>query len=369
MPGPDARQIEEAIEHAKRLTREGRLLEADHLFRSVLASRPNHFDANYLLGILKMQQGRPQEAIELLTVAARIKPNSPEVQASLGAALLALDRPAEALQHYERVIALKPAKASAHNNRGVALSRLGRHHEAIASYQRTLALSPTHVAALFNNADSLARVNRDQEALANYDRVLAVQPDHVEALNKRGDLLRKLGRDSEKSSDHKARSFDPNIIGGLHEPGAEAALDNRSASLVENGEQTRQVNLTNTSDRERLTPAAISAIVRLSSFWKLTGAETRALLGGMSERSFARLKSGGWSGTLTQDELTRISALIGIFKGLHVLFSQPLADEWPKLANKGPLFRGATPVTAMIEGGIPAIIATRRYIDALRGGA
>jgi hypothetical protein len=88
----------------------------------------------------------------------------------------------------------------------------------------------------------------------------------------------------------------------------------------------------------------------------------------MSERSFARLKAQDWSGSLSQDELTRVSALTGIFKGLHLLFSNPLADEWPKLPNKGPLFHGATPVRTMIEGGIPAMIATRRYVDALRGG-
>lgn len=160
-----------------------------------------------------------------------------------------------------------------------------------------------------------------------------------------------------------------NDVGGFHESRPEAMLDDRGAWGPETRERTRDANLANASVRVRLTPAAVSAIVRLSSFWQLTGAETRGLLGGMSERSFARLKSGDWSGTLSQDELTRVSALIGIFKGLHGLFSDPLADEWPKLPNKGPLFRGATPVGAMIEGGIPAIIATRRYVDALREGA
>jgi hypothetical protein len=108
--------------------------------------------------------------------------------------------------------------------------------------------------------------------------------------------------------------------------------------------------------------------MRLSSIWKLTGPETCALIGGMSERSFARLKAGTRSGAFGQDELTRVSALTGIYKGLHLLFSEPLADQWPKLPNAGPLFKGATPISAMITGGIPAMIASRRYIDALRGG-
>jgi hypothetical protein len=71
---------------------------------------------------------------------------------------------------------------------------------------------------------------------------------------------------------------------------------------------------------------------------------------------------------LSQDQLTRVSALIGIFKGLHLLFADDMADRWPRLSNKGPLFNRVTPIQAMIEGGIPRMIEVRRYIDAVRGG-
>jgi hypothetical protein len=63
-----------------------------------------------------------------------------------------------------------------------------------------------------------------------------------------------------------------------------------------------------------------------------------------------------------------VSALIGIYKGLHLLFADSMADRWPRLANKGPLFNRETPIQAMIEGGIPHMIEVRRYIDAVRGG-
>ena len=149
----------------------------------------------------------------------------------------------------------------------------------------------------------------------------------------------------------------------------EMALKKKAVPLsARSAELSQPPNLADPKIRERLTPAATEAIMRLSSIWKLTGAETCALMGGMSERSFARLKAGTRSGAFSQDELTRVSALTGIYKGLHLLFSDPLADQWPKLANAGPLFNGATPIGAMITGGIPAMVASRRYIDALRGG-
>jgi hypothetical protein len=127
-------------------------------------------------------------------------------------------------------------------------------------------------------------------------------------------------------------------------------------------------NLADRATRARLTPVAAAGITRLAEIWHLTGAEIGALLGGVSDRTWFRMKRGEWSGTLSQDTLTRISALIGIFKGLRLLFSAPLCDEWVRLPNKGPLYRGRRPVDAMVEGGIPKILEVRRHIDALRGG-
>jgi hypothetical protein len=79
------------------------------------------------------------------------------------------------------------------------------------------------------------------------------------------------------------------------------------------------------------------------------------------------MKKREWSGTLSQDTLTRISALLGIFKGLRLLFSKPLSDEWVRLPNQGPLYGGRRPLDTMI-GGIPKMLEVRRHIDALRGG-
>ncbi len=127
-------------------------------------------------------------------------------------------------------------------------------------------------------------------------------------------------------------------------------------------------NLADAATRERLTPAAVDGVVRLSEIWRLTSAEICALLGGVSERTWFRMKKGEWPGALSQDTLTRVSALIGVFKGLRLLFSEPLSDEWVRLPNKGPLYGGRRPLDAMIEGGIPKMLEVRRYIDALRGG-
>jgi len=120
-------------------------------------------------------------------------------------------------------------------------------------------------------------------------------------------------------------------------------------------------------DRRRMTPAAVKAVLRLVDAWGCGNAEGAALLG-VSESTWDRMKAGRWTGTLSQDQLTRASALIGTFKGLRLLFADGMADRWPRLPNRGPIFDRVSPVQAMIVGGIPRMLETRQYIDALRGG-
>ena len=59
---------------------------------------------------------------------------------------------------------------------------------------------------------------------------------------------------------------------------------------------------------------------------------------------------------------------MGLYKGLHLLFWESLTDEWVRRANTEDIFAGATPLDYMIAGGIPTMLETRNYVDALRGG-
>ncbi len=127
-------------------------------------------------------------------------------------------------------------------------------------------------------------------------------------------------------------------------------------------------NLADPLVREHLTPSSVGGMVKLAEFWRLSSAEVCGLMGVDSERTWFRMKKGEWTGTLSQDQLTRVSAMVGLFKGLRLLFSLPLADEWVRLPNKGSLFNGQRPIDVMIAGGIPTMIEVRSYVDALRGG-
>jgi hypothetical protein len=116
-----------------------------------------------------------------------------------------------------------------------------------------------------------------------------------------------------------------------------------------------------------LSAVAVKALGRIAAAWGLTGEQAAALLG-VSPATWDRMRAGRWAGHLSQDQLTRASALTGLYKGLHLLFADAMADRWPGLPNRNPLFGGASPVAAMIAGGIPHMIEARRHVDAMRGG-
>ena len=119
-------------------------------------------------------------------------------------------------------------------------------------------------------------------------------------------------------------------------------------------------------DRERLSSVALKAYLNLAERWGLSNPESASLLG-VSGSTWDRIK-GGKRPTLNQDQLTRISAAVGIYKGLRLLFADDMSERWPSLENTGPLFRKQTPIAVMIHGGIPKMLEVRQYIDAVRGG-
>ena len=127
------------------------------------------------------------------------------------------------------------------------------------------------------------------------------------------------------------------------------------------------VDLSRKDNRVRLSRAAVKGLLGLARHWQLRDDDARALLGGMSNGSFYALKSHG-AKTLDEDQLTRISLLIGIFKALNILYSLKLADAWMTLPNTNPMFAGDSPLNYAKRGGIPALLRVRQLLDARRGG-
>src|ERR1700688_3148430 len=126
-------------------------------------------------------------------------------------------------------------------------------------------------------------------------------------------------------------------------------------------------DLGDAATRGRLSKPAIVAFFALADKWDLRNEDAMGLLDGISHGRYYELKKNR-KGLLSQDELTRISLLIGVFTALNILFSQRLANQWPSRPNSNAMFNNAPPLQLLVRGGVPAMIGVRRLLDSRRGG-
>ena len=139
-------QLNDAVDHH----RAGRLIEAEEIYRQILAAEPDYPYALCLLGTIAQATGEYDQAVELISRAIAVKPDYADAYANLGIALMPLLRNEEALASFDNALALNPNHAVAHSNKGVSLKSLGRLEDAIDSYRKAIALNPDFAEAHYN---------------------------------------------------------------------------------------------------------------------------------------------------------------------------------------------------------------------------
>src|SRR5689334_16862764 len=104
------------------LQQQGRLIEAEYFYESVLREAPKEPNALHLLGVVACQTGRTERGVELIAKSIKIDPGFAVAHDNLGLWLRALGRFEDALASHNKAIALKPDFAEAHLKRGHALT-------------------------------------------------------------------------------------------------------------------------------------------------------------------------------------------------------------------------------------------------------
>ncbi|MEO8301028.1 MAG: tetratricopeptide repeat protein [Rhizomicrobium sp.] len=208
--------VAELFARAAQSHREGRLEEAEQLYRQVLAADPRHADSLHRLGVIAYQrgqhtpaetllrkaiaqnskpaayhshlslaldaQGRLDEAVICCRTAISQDPNLADVHNNLGVLLMRLGRPQDALASYAKAIALVPALPEVHNNLGNALLALDRVGEAAESYRQAVVLAPGFADAHANLAAVLYALGQWDEAILHFRRALEIAPGQPEIL-------------------------------------------------------------------------------------------------------------------------------------------------------------------------------------------
>jgi tetratricopeptide (TPR) repeat protein len=205
--------IQQSLELAVQHHNEGRLPEAESIYKQILQVDSNQPVALHLLGVIAHQVGKHDTAVDLITKAVAIKPDLAEAHNNLGNALQKLRKLDEAVASYHKALAIKPDYAEAHSNLGNALQALGEMDEAVASYHKALAIKPDYAEAHSNLGNALQGLEQLEDAVASYQNALAINPDLAETHGNLGGALLKLGKvDEAVSCFKKGLSINPDYL-------------------------------------------------------------------------------------------------------------------------------------------------------------
>ena len=255
--------IYQALQKSVVAHKEGKLQDAERLYREILKSQPNHPDANHNLGVLAVAVGKPAEAVPLFKLALGANPTVEQFWLSYLDALIKLERFDEAqrvlvegeksglssdrldaiklrlmggfsgaepsqdqlnylLEHYqagklEEAEALAssltqqfPKHPFAWKLLGAVLKQVGRANESLLPMQKSVELSPKDAEVHSNLGITLKALGRLDDAEASYRKAIALKPDNAGAQYNLGNTLKELSRlDDAEASYREAIALKP----------------------------------------------------------------------------------------------------------------------------------------------------------------
>ena len=244
--------IEQALQQGLAAHKEGKLQEAERLYRAILQSQPLHPDANHNLGLIAVSVNQAGEALSFFKVALDANPKIEQFWLSYietlinekqfetakqvlghskkqGVVLKKLNVLAEQLfsrnepknissrnspqeqannilEHYHKgrleeteKLALSFTQEFSRHPFGwkilaLVLKHTGRMSEALMANQNSVQLDPQDAEAHNNLGNIFKNLGRADEAEASYTQALELKPDYAEAHNNLGNTLINLGR-------------------------------------------------------------------------------------------------------------------------------------------------------------------------------
>ncbi|AWJ86737.1 hypothetical protein TSH58p_25095 (plasmid) [Azospirillum sp. TSH58] len=176
----------EALGYALTLYQNGRHAECGAVCRAILAVRPDHHDASFLLGVAAFALGRAEESQRRFAVTIALKPDLADACLNLALLLRRRSRPAEAAALQARALRLAPGQTDAGPvvALGAMLRESGRPAAARAVLRRAVALAPDDAEAWRESGHALRDAGEAGSAGA-YGRAYRLDPGRTESLGDR----------------------------------------------------------------------------------------------------------------------------------------------------------------------------------------
>jgi predicted TPR repeat methyltransferase len=219
-PAPDGTtplQMHAFLAVAMAKHREGKLAEAEQMYRQALRWQPDHPDAYHLLALLAAQLNRADDALPLFERAIALNPTVPEYHANYGNALTIAGRSVDAEAAFEKAIALRPNFPEALMNLATVRRNRRDLEGAERLLHRALELRPDWPEAEINLANVALTQQRFTEATTLFARALKAEPNYVHAYEGFARAAARAGRlDEAAAAFQRLLTFDPENVVARH---------------------------------------------------------------------------------------------------------------------------------------------------------
>ncbi len=227
-------ETSEALRKAIQYHQTGNLIEAEKIYKDILAIDDNNFYALNYLGALYCQIGNYDNAINYINKALQIypdahayynlglayqgkkffdkaissykkalnlDPNMADAWVNLGIIFFKNEMQTDdALKCFKEALRIKPNHTEAYNNLGIILRQKGQLEEATECYQKAIQLNPEYPDVLLNLAIVLQESGKLEEAITYYKKALNYKPGSFEILFNLGTALMEEGKQDEALS-------------------------------------------------------------------------------------------------------------------------------------------------------------------------
>ncbi len=170
--------IQEQVSEARAQLSGGQVALALGMLTEVVAERPDHKEAHYLLGVSQLRAGQPGLAVGPLAKASTSEEFGVPAGVALASALLGSGDAMGAHAAASRVLEQAPDQTAALHTRARASLATGRPAEALADAEALLALDASALHGFQLRALALTALGRLDEAEAAHRRALEVTGDH-----------------------------------------------------------------------------------------------------------------------------------------------------------------------------------------------
>lgn len=163
MQGATPAERQNIFKQAVALHEQGKLREAELIYRRLLKADTNYAPAWLNLGTILRKQGKFQAAAACAEKAVGLSPDNPSFLTNYGNCLVDLDKGEEALVAHAAAARLKPDDPLIQYNHAIALREFGRFDEAIKAFDAAIALKPADVNMQWDRAITYLHMGRYKE--------------------------------------------------------------------------------------------------------------------------------------------------------------------------------------------------------------